>query len=80
MSKLAENFEGGKQFNEPTSNSTNTCHREKKTLSFLLLYTLVESERDIYFLQLISFLSKSTLLNKVLKDENINFAQSCVYV
>ena len=58
------------------SNLTN-LHR---ILLFLLLYTLVESERDIYFLQLISFLSKSTLLNKVLKDENINFAQSCVYV
>ena len=48
MSKLAANFGEGKQFNKLTSNSTNVCRPEKETLLCLVLYTLIESEREFF--------------------------------
>ena len=48
MSELAANFGGGKQFNKLTSNSTNMCRPEKETVLCLVLYTLIESEREFF--------------------------------
>ena len=55
MSKPEANFGEGKQFDELTSNSKNIhwffilCPREKETLLCLVLYILIESQREFLF-------------------------------
>ena len=49
MSKLVANFGEGKQFNKLTPNSSNMCRTEKETLLCLVLFTLIESEREFLF-------------------------------
>ena len=49
MSKQVANFGEGKQFNKLTSNSLKMCRPEKETFLCLVLYTLIESEREFLF-------------------------------
>ena len=89
MSKPEANFGEGKQFDELTSNSKNIhwffilCVPEKRKLSCVWSsISWLNHNGNFYFLLLIAFLSKPTLLNVVqaheleqIKEENINFTQ-----
>ena len=82
-------FGRGKQFDELTSNSKNIhwfaiwCVTEKRKLSCVWSsISWLNHNGNFYFLLLIAFPSKPTLLNEVqareleqLKDKNINFTQ-----
>ena len=89
MSKPEANLGRGKQFDELTSNSKNIhwfviwCVTEKRKLSCVWSsISWLNHNGNFYFLLLIAFPSKPTLLNEVqareleqLKDKNINFTQ-----
>ena len=89
MSKPAANFGQGKQCYELTPNSTNIrqielvflSQREKETLLCLVLSTSIESEREFLFPTVNCFPIQTHFGQQgILKDGNINFTQSCVYV